>query len=157
MNRGTNIKIYQTICDNMDNQLLKFPKYTLLDDIPLELWGHVAQYFYYQFYIGNYGKNYEGFRKISRNEITKDFANTFIHQIKNDNNVYCLGNSNRLDVIVDDYYLILDECAFFFRENGKNKAKLADCFSYDNPTLKLSSRKRDLHILSHFATFFIPI
>ena len=59
----------------MDNQLLKFPKYTLLDNIPLELWGHIAQYFYYQFYIGNYGKNYEGFRKISRNEITKDFAN----------------------------------------------------------------------------------
>ena len=57
-------KLCHLIYNNDDKETFRFPKYTLLDDIPVELWDNIMKYHMRTFYVGHDSEQYEGFHKM---------------------------------------------------------------------------------------------
>lgn len=58
----------KTICDSYGDKLLEFSVGTLLDRIILDLWNEISRYWGYHVVIGYYGKKYDGYRMMTKDE-----------------------------------------------------------------------------------------
>jgi hypothetical protein len=156
------LKICQTIYTDINTPLFHFPKYTLLDDIPWELWDTIVGYFRLEFHIGDYGKEYEGFRQVTKIDVNDYFKSELLNKINYQHNMHNLGklpeNNIGKIILVDDCYLLIDNERFTFKMNHNHIEIYIRGKQYGNiATIKTSLIRRVADDDKYYSAFFIPV
>lgn len=164
------LKICQIIYSDTEKEIFRFPKHTLLDNIPFDLWNDILKYKYCYFRIGHNEKEYDGFRKMTKADITNDFKNEFIKNINQKLDMHELGNVSACIVLIDECYLLINGSKFYFlKKKTRMKMHVNECkievkeyFSHyrkcsNIETIDTSTIFRQSNGPSGYATFFIPI
>jgi len=82
---------------NSDGKVVfKFPKGTLLDHIPHDLWNIIIKHHqkYQPFIIGKFCNHYFGYRLVTCNDFTKDFIEEFIRYYRKNDGLYSVEQVN---------------------------------------------------------------
>jgi hypothetical protein len=114
------MSLYQVLSDQNGKQLLKLPKYTLLDNFPIELWETIAKYMYPSFALGFDTHNYEGYEQVTLENFTYTIKQIFMEYINN-NKIYTLDNTNSTRfLMIDNKRLVINNYCVYTVDTQKN-------------------------------------
>jgi hypothetical protein len=161
------LRLYQIIENDKGEQLFKFPKCTLLDDIPLELWENILKHNNLVIYVGYHDEEYDGFRKMTRVDITDGFGKIFMGRANQKFKMCELGDAFGKVILIENNYLLVNESKCYFANRGElwiNKYKITSnvkefkynfCHNIDTFEVSFIPRQ-DTKTNGIYTTFFIP-
>lgn len=152
------LQIFQIICNDKGDELFRFPKHTLLGNISLDLWYDILKY------------KYDGFRKMTKADVTDDFKKEFIGNINRKFNIHELENVSANIILIGECYLLINESKCYFSKNGTrtkiyvNERKITVKEYFSNyrkcnniETFEASTILKQSKSNVGYSTFFIPI
>jgi hypothetical protein len=121
-------------------------------------------------HIGNNDKEYKGFRKMTKVDITDDFKKIFIRHANFKVNICALDNNMRKVILIDNCYLLADESKFYISkyencmeiyvgESVIYNNNSTYCYKKCNNIQKIETSEiyREDKFCDVYMTFFIPI
>lgn len=93
MNYVHTIEVIRKISSPTGEVLFVYPANTLLDFIILDLWPIIINHFIYEFVIGNYNKQYSGYRLVNNDDIKiQKFKDDFKNYYKKNNGILSIDD-----------------------------------------------------------------
>lgn len=153
------LKQCKIIYNDINKPLFKYPDNTLLDTFPFELWEIVLKYYHDQLFLGYSDKEYVGFRKMVKTDITDYFKEKFINYLYHGFNVCNFDSVNHLIILIDDYYFLINECKCLLSYNHTKTWYLyfpGGIKCHEIYAMKVGTEKKQIKHDNCYATFFIP-
>jgi len=122
-----------TIINSDGKVIFNFPKNTLLDLIPHDLWENIIYYSDYQiFIVGDMNKKYNGYHLVTTEEFTKDFIKLFTKNYRKNNSLIAMENiGENIPLFIDGRHLLLLYREVFLIKKSLNKFVLGRLYSTD--------------------------
>lgn len=133
-----------TVIDSTGKVIFNFPKNTLLDCIPHDLWNNIIYYKDYQlFIIGYVNKKYDGYHLVTANEFTKNFIKLFIKTYKNNKGLISTEEIDKNECLfIDGHCLIFWDREAFLIKKPSDKFVFGTLYSIDK--IAISNAKKNI-------------